>query len=121
MADLLSAAPDAEAVFCNNDDVALGALFECQRRGHPCAQPHGDRGLQRSRHFRLFGAHDHPIRTHRYDMGHRAVEMILAALDGDPAEAPVIDLGVHADGPAEQPATGRKENMKILILGATAA
>lgn len=30
---LLSQNPDCDAVFCNNDDLALGALFECQRRG----------------------------------------------------------------------------------------
>ena len=30
--DFLGLAPDADAVFCNNDDIALGAMFECQRR-----------------------------------------------------------------------------------------
>ena len=33
LSDLLAQAPDIDAIFCNNDDVALGALFECQRRG----------------------------------------------------------------------------------------
>jgi LacI family transcriptional regulator, gluconate utilization system Gnt-I transcriptional repressor len=33
MADFLALHPDADAVFCNNDDIALGALFECMRRG----------------------------------------------------------------------------------------
>ena len=32
LADLLSRAPDIDAVFCVNDDLALGVLFECQRR-----------------------------------------------------------------------------------------
>src|SRR5437762_5483703 len=31
-ADLLTKAPDTDAVFCANDDLALGALFECRRR-----------------------------------------------------------------------------------------
>jgi LacI family gluconate utilization system Gnt-I transcriptional repressor len=31
--DLLARAPAADAVFCSNDTLALGALFECQRRG----------------------------------------------------------------------------------------
>src|SRR6476661_7658641 len=31
-ADLLAQAPDIDAVFCVNDDLALGTLFECQRR-----------------------------------------------------------------------------------------
>lgn len=30
---LFSRQPDCDAVFCNNDDLALGVLFECQRRG----------------------------------------------------------------------------------------
>ena len=31
-ADLLAKAPDTDAVFCANDDLALGVLFECRRR-----------------------------------------------------------------------------------------
>ena len=34
-ADLLAKAPDTDAVFCANDDLALGALFECMRRHIP--------------------------------------------------------------------------------------
>lgn len=30
---LVNRLPDCDAVFCNNDDLALGVLFECQRRG----------------------------------------------------------------------------------------
>ncbi len=30
---LVSQYPECDAVFCNNDDLALGALFECHRRG----------------------------------------------------------------------------------------
>ena len=32
LAELLSRDPAADAVLCNNDDLALGVLFECQRR-----------------------------------------------------------------------------------------
>src|SRR3546814_15010603 len=31
--EIVTRRPDVDAVFCNNDDVALGALFECQRLG----------------------------------------------------------------------------------------
>jgi len=31
--ELIEKAPDLDAIFCCNDDLALGALFECQRRG----------------------------------------------------------------------------------------
>lgn len=30
---LLAVAPDCDAVFCCNDDLAYGAIFQCQRRG----------------------------------------------------------------------------------------
>ena len=30
--DLLACEPDLDAVFCANDDLALGVLFECRRR-----------------------------------------------------------------------------------------
>ena len=33
LGEVLSRAPDVTAVFCCNDDLALGALFECHRRG----------------------------------------------------------------------------------------
>lgn len=33
LSKLVSQFPECDAVFCNNDDLALGALFECQRRG----------------------------------------------------------------------------------------
>ena len=34
-AKLVGQFPECDAVFCNNDDLAMGVLFECQRRGIP--------------------------------------------------------------------------------------
>ena len=48
-ADLLAQAPDIDAVFCVNDDLALGVLFECQRRQISVPEQIGHRRLQRSR------------------------------------------------------------------------
>lgn len=31
--EIFNRAPDVDALFCSNDDLALGALFECQRQG----------------------------------------------------------------------------------------
>ena len=45
MAELLARAPDANAVFCINDDLALGALFECQRRQIAVPTQFGIRGF----------------------------------------------------------------------------
>lgn len=32
LSDILERVPDCDAVFCNNDDVAVGIAFECERR-----------------------------------------------------------------------------------------
>jgi LacI family gluconate utilization system Gnt-I transcriptional repressor len=93
MADLLSAAPDADAVFCNNDDVALGALFECQRRGIRVPSAMGIVGFNDLDISACSVPTITSVRTHRYDMGHRAVELIVAALEDDRPADPVIDLG----------------------------
>ena len=92
-ADFLALAPDLDAVFCNNGDLALGALFEAQRRG-----------LQVPRQIGIAGFNDldmeaaaYPsitsVRTHRYEMGRRAVEMLAAAAAGNRPEPSVVDLG----------------------------
>lgn len=98
MADLLSRAPETDAILCNNDDLALGALFECQRRG--IAVP-GEIGICGFNDLEMMAA-AYPaissVRTHRYEMGERAMQMLAAALDGrEPAE-PVVDLGFEVVG-----------------------
>ena len=90
---LLAEAPDADAVFCNNDDLALGALFECQRRR--IAVPH---------QFGICGFNDleptgvafpaiTSVRTFREEMGRRAVEMLLARINGETVPDSRIDIG----------------------------
>ena len=92
-ADLLAQAPDIDAVFCVNDDLALGALFECQRR--QIAVP---------RDLAIVGFNDleftasavpslSSVRTNRYEMGRHAVTMVIDAIEGRRPQEPVIDLG----------------------------
>lgn len=93
MADLLSRAPDTDAILCNNDDLALGALFECQRRSLDVP---GDLGICGFNDLEAMAAANPPItsvRTHRFEMGKRAFEMIAQALDGEESEEPMVDLG----------------------------
>lgn len=93
MADLLSRAPETDAILCNNDDLALGALFECQRRG--LAVP-GEIGICGFNDLEMMAA-AYPaissVRTHRYEMGQRAMRMLVEALDGRDPDQPVVDLG----------------------------
>lgn len=95
LSDFLALAPEADAVFCNNDDMALGALFECQRRGLRIPGQFGIIGYNDLE----FSAHSTPslssVRTFRHDMGHQAVEMVIAAYKGERPERPVRDLGTE--------------------------
>jgi LacI family transcriptional regulator, gluconate utilization system Gnt-I transcriptional repressor len=92
-ADLIARAPDIDAVFCVNDDLALGVLFECQRRR-----------ISVPRDIVLVGFNDlefmasavpslTSVRTNRYEMGRHAVTMVIDAIEGRRPEIPVLDLG----------------------------
>jgi LacI family gluconate utilization system Gnt-I transcriptional repressor len=93
MADFLALHPDADAVFCNNDDIALGALFECMRRGIRVPAQMGIAGFNDLD----MAAGAEPgltsVRTHRYRMGVEAVRMIEAARDGARPDPAVRDIG----------------------------
>ena len=93
LADFLGRAPDADAIFCNNDDMALGAMFECQRRHIHVPDQLGIMGYNDLE----FSASSMPslssIRTFRHDMGHQAMEMVIAASRGQRPDPAVIDMG----------------------------
>ncbi len=93
LAALLEQAPDCDAVFCCNDDLALGALFECQRRG-----------IDVPRALAIVGFNDLPfaawsapslttVSTPRYEVGFEAARMLLQIIDGEAPARHRIDLG----------------------------
>lgn len=92
-ADFLGLAPDADAVFCNNDDMALGALFECQRRHIRVPEQFGIIGYNDLDYSSASAPTLSSIRTPRYEMGHRAIEMIIAASKGERPQPGVVDIG----------------------------
>lgn len=93
MADLLAKHPQVDSVVCNNDDIAVGALFECQRRGIPVPRDMGVCG------FNDLGvtAHTSPtltsVRTYRYKIGSAAAGMVIDAASGNEPENPMVDVG----------------------------
>ncbi|WP_425033071.1 LacI family DNA-binding transcriptional regulator [Pelagibacterium sp.] len=91
--DFLGMAPDADAVFCNNDDMALGALFECQRRHIRVPGQFGIMGYNDLDYTAASNPTISSIRTLRYDMGYRAIEMIIAASKGERPDPAVVDVG----------------------------
>jgi len=92
-ADLLARTSDIDAVFCVNDDLALGVLFECQRRQ-----------MSVPRDLAIVGFNDleftasavpslTSVRTNRYEMGRHAVTMVIDAIEGRRPREAVLNLG----------------------------
>ncbi len=93
LADLLSRAPDIDSVFCINDDLALGVLFECQRRGIPVPGRIAIVGFNDMEFMASAVPSLSSVRTNRYEMGREAVTMLIEAIEGRRPEKPVVDLG----------------------------
>ncbi|QKJ85267.1 Transcriptional regulator [Paramixta manurensis] len=75
--------PQTDSLFCTNDDLAIGAMFECQRQG-----------LRVPEQMAIAGFHGHDITqvvtprlatviTPRERMGEIAASMLLARISGD--------------------------------------
>ena len=93
LADLLAQAPDVDAVFCINDDLALGVLFECQRRGIQVPEKIAIVGFNDMEFMESAVPSLTSVRTNRYEMGKSAVTMLTEAIEGRRPAEPVVDLG----------------------------
>ncbi|HEX2366535.1 MAG TPA: LacI family DNA-binding transcriptional regulator [Bradyrhizobium sp.] len=92
-ADLLAKAPDIEAVFCVNDDLALGASFECKRRHMAIPEQMAIVGFNDLEFMSSSVPTLTSVRTNRYEMGKNAATMVIEALEGNRPSEPVVDLG----------------------------
>lgn len=93
MADLLSKVPETDAVLCNNDDLALGALFECQRRGIKVPEDMGICGFNDLEMMAAAYPSLTSVRTFRSEIGKEATRMLLAALSGEGPTETMHDVG----------------------------
>lgn len=93
LSELLARAPNAEAVFCNNDDLAVGVLFECMRRNIRVPQDFGICGFNDLEMMAVAAPSITSIRTFRERMGEVAVEMLISKIEGQVVASPVVDLG----------------------------
>lgn len=85
--------PDADAAFCHNDDIALGALFECQRRGMAVPVDFGICGFNDLDYAGFAFPAITSIRVPRYEIGYRAVDMIIRAAGSGAPPPKLVDLG----------------------------
>lgn len=92
--EALAKYPNLNGVFCTNDDLALGVLFECQRLG-----------LSVPQQIAIAGFHGHDVGqavtpqlasvlTPRKEIGRIAAEMLLKRLQGETIAQPIIELPI---------------------------
>lgn len=86
--------PQVDGIFCSNDNLALGVLFECQRLN-----------IKVPEQLSIAGFHGHNIShavtprvasvlTPRVEMGRIAAEMLIARINGKSVDQKVVDLPV---------------------------
>ena len=90
---LLKQAPDCDALFCCNDDLALGVLFECQRRGIRVPQQLAVAGFNDLAASAWVSPTLTTIATPRYEIGHAAAAMLLQLMKHELPDPTVLDLG----------------------------
>ncbi|WP_394143222.1 gluconate operon transcriptional repressor GntR [Vibrio atypicus] len=97
LSELIEKYPDVDGIFCTNDDLAIGAVFECQRRG-----------ISIPDQMAIAGFHGHDISqamipalatviTPREKIGQVAAEQLIARLKGEKNWQATIDLGYQIE------------------------
>jgi len=90
---LLLQAPDCDALFCCNDDLAQGVLFECQRRHIRVPQQLAVAGFNDLAASAWVSPRLTTIATPRYAIGHAAATMLLQRMAGETLVPTQLDLG----------------------------
>ncbi|MCZ2498689.1 substrate-binding domain-containing protein [Xylophilus sp. Kf1] len=90
---LLARRPEVDAVFCNNDTLAAGVLFECRRQGWDvpgriAVMGFGDLPIARAGSPRIS-----TVQVHARGIGERAGQLLLARLAGQRQPEAVVNIG----------------------------
>lgn len=93
MGSLLDRHPGVRAVFCSADTLAVGAMFEAQRRGVAIPDRIAIAGFDDLDIASEVVPALTTLRVPRYEIGRRAGEMICLRLAGHAVPAPVVDIG----------------------------
>ncbi|MFN3664181.1 substrate-binding domain-containing protein, partial [Yoonia sp.] len=89
--------PETDGIFCTNDDVAVGAYFECLRQGVSVPDDMAIAGFHALDIGQAMIPRLASVRTDRYGIGARAMTELMARLKAGPPFDPVIDLGFQID------------------------
>ena len=93
MATLLARSPRIRAVFCYSDVLAVGAHFECQRRGIAILSAMAIAGYDDLEIAGQVVPSLTSLRVPRYEIGHRAGTMICRRLAGEPIDERIVNTG----------------------------
>jgi LacI family transcriptional regulator, gluconate utilization system Gnt-I transcriptional repressor len=82
-----------DAIFCANDDLALGALFESQRMNIKVPGDLALCGFNDIEAARFVNPSLTSVQVGRYEMGVKAAEMVINRLHGKLDEPKIVDMG----------------------------
>jgi LacI family gluconate utilization system Gnt-I transcriptional repressor len=92
-AELLSRKTDVDAFFCTSDVIAIGALFECQRRKVPVPRRIAVAGMDDQEIASQCVPALSTMRMPRYEMGRHAATLLCRRLAGERIKSRSTDLG----------------------------
>ena len=90
---MLAMAPDCDAIFCCNDDLAYGAIYQCQRRGIAVPEKLAVCGFNDLPLSAWMNPTVTTIATPRYRIGFEAAKLLRQFIEGEVVPARQIDLG----------------------------
>ncbi|SDW41749.1 substrate-binding domain-containing protein [Roseicitreum antarcticum] len=93
MARILNNGDRTDGAFCANDDLAVGAFLECQRRGIRVPDQIMIAGFHGLDVAQALSPQLLTVLTPRYQIGQAAARALLARINGAPLTMPVMDLG----------------------------
>ena len=85
--------PDLDGLYCTNDDIAIGAIFECQRMGIGVPEQIAISGFHGHDVGQVMTPRLASIFTPRDEMGQQAADLLLKRMKGKIARGQVIDVG----------------------------
>jgi len=97
MGEILEHHPEADGLFCTNDDVAVGAYFECLRRGVTVPGQMAIAGFHGHDVGQVMAPRLASVVTPREAVGERAARELLLRLQGLAVRETAIDLGYRIE------------------------
>ena len=85
--------PEADALFCAGDVMAVGALFDCDRRGWAVPERLAIASFDDVDLMRHVSPAITSLRLPRYEIGRRSAELLLQRIGGRKPSVTTVDLG----------------------------